>query len=413
MTAPPPPTRLFARRDFRLYLCARGVVALAMQVQTVAVGWQVYEITGDPLALGYVGLALFLPAALCSLPAGDLADRFDRRRLAALAYALQAIGAGLLLALTLHGVSEPGPVYAVLVVGAIGRAVSGPAQQSYLPLLMPAADLPRAVAATSATFKIATIVGPAVGGILLVLGPAHAYAAGTVLFAVALATVLAIRTSGARPRARDDVSPFRRLLVGIDYVWRQKIILGAISLDLFAVLLGGAAALLPIYARDILAVGPQGLGVMRSAIAIGGAGMGLLLTWRPITRRVGAIMLGSVGVFGVATVVFGVSTSFAVSLAALAVMGAADMVSVFVRQTAIQLATPDEMRGRVSSVNMLFIGASNELGDFESGVTAAWFGVVPAVVLGGLGTIGIVATWCGLFPALRRMDRFADVMPKR
>lgn len=404
---------LLHRRDFRLYLCARGVVALAMQVQTVAVGWQVYEITNDALALGYVGLALFLPAALCSLPAGDLADRFDRRRLAVASYALQALGVGLLLALTQVGVSQPEPIYAVLVVGAVGRAMSGPAQQSFLPLLVPADALPRAVAATSSTFKIATIVGPAIGGGLLILGPAHAYGAATALFAVALLAMALIRTSGARPKAKENVSTLRRLLVGIDYVWRQKIILGAISLDLFAVLLGGAAALLPIYARDILEVGPQGLGVMRSAIAVGGAAMGLLLTWRPITRRVGVIMLGSVGVFGAATVVFGLSTSFALSLAALAIMGAADMVSVFVRQTAIQLATPDEMRGRVSSVNMLFIGASNELGDFESGMTAAWFGVVPAVVVGGVGTIGIVATWWWLFPPLRRMDRFTDVMPRR
>ncbi|MBM3523166.1 MAG: MFS transporter [Alphaproteobacteria bacterium] len=402
-------TSLFELRDFRLYLFARALVALAMQVQTVAVGWQVYEITGDPLALGFVGLALFVPAALFSLPAGDLADRVDRRRLGAAAYALQGIGVGLLLALTLAGRAEPGSLYAVLVVGAIGRAGSGPAMQSLLPLLVSAESLPRAVAATSSTFKIATIVGPAIGGSLLVLGPAEAYSGAAAMFALAVVTMLAIRTCGAPPRRDEESRALRRLIVGIEYVWRQKVILGAISLDLFAVLLGGAAALLPIYARDILAVGPQGLGIMRSAIAVGGAAMGLWLTWRPIARGVGRIMLGSVAVFGAATIIFGLSSSFAVSLAALAVMGAADMVSVFVRQTAIQLATPDAMRGRVSAVNMLFIGASNELGDFESGVAAAWFGVVPAVVIGGVGTIAVVAGWCWLFPGLRRLDRFADV----
>lgn len=405
-------TSLFTLRDFRLYLCARGLVALAMQVQTVAVGWQVYEITGDPLALGFVGLALFLPAALFSLPAGDLADRVDRRRLGAAAFALQGIGVALLLALTLAGFADPGPLYAVLVVGAIGRAASGPAMQSLLPLLVASHSLPRAVAATSSTFKIATIVGPAIGGGLLVIGPAAAYGCAAAMFALAVVTMLAIRSSGAPPRRDEESNPLRRLLAGIEYVWRQKVILGAISLDLFAVLLGGAAALLPIYARDILAVGPQGLGLMRSAIAIGGAAMGLWLTWRPITRGVGSIMLGSVAMFGAATIVFGLSTSFVLSLVALAVMGASDMVSVYVRQTAIQLATPDAMRGRVSAVNMLFIGGSNELGDFESGVTAAWFGVVPAVVIGGAGTIAVVAGWCWLFPGLRRLDRFADVTAK-
>ena len=279
-------------------------------------------------------------------------------------------------------------------------------------MLVPAAALARAVAWTSSAFKLAMVLGPAVGGALLLGGPARAYATAASLFALALVAMLAIRARFPRQIGGGDISALRRLLAGIDYVWRKPIVLGAISLDLFAVLLGGATALLPIYARDILAVGPQGLGVMRSAPAVGAIAMGLWLAARPLERKVGRVMLAAVGSFGAATIVFGLSTNFVLSLAALAAMGAADMISVLVRQTTIQLATPDGMRGRVSSVNSLFIGASNELGEFESGVTAAWFGTVPAVIVGGVGTVAVVAIWAWRFPALRRLDRFTDVTPR-
>jgi len=399
-------------RDFHLYLAARACVSLAMQVQGVTVGWQIYEITGDALSLGYVGLAVFLPTALFTLPAGDAADRFDRRHLAAASYAVQAIGAALLFWLSVADQATPRALYAVLAIIGAARALAGPAQQSLLPLLVPATGLAKAVAWTSAAFKLASVLGPAVGGALLVAGPPAGYATAACLFTLALATMLTIRTSGRRDVVASEISAMRRLLAGIEYVWRKPIVLGAISLDLFAVLLGGATALLPIYARDILAVGPQGLGVMRSAPAVGAIVMGLWLAARPLERRVGRVMLGAVASFGVATIVFGLSTNFMVSLVALAAMGAADMISVLVRQTTIQLATPDDMRGRVSSVNSLFIGASNELGEFESGVTAAWFGAVPAVILGGVGTVAVVMIWAWRFPALRGLDRFTDVTPR-
>jgi MFS family permease len=397
------------RRDFLFFLCARGLAALAAQVQTVAVGWQVYDMTEDVMALGYVGLALFLPVVVCTLPAGDAADRFDRRWVVALSYVVQTTAAATLAALALAGIEATAPFYATLVAIGAARALSGPAQQSFLPLLVPRGSLARAVAWTSSAFKVALICGPALGGALLAAGPPAAFGAAALALAAALVAMTAIRTPGrSAPEPVEEGSRWRRLVLGIDYVRRHPVVLGAMSLDLFAVLLGGAAALLPVYAKDILMVGPEGLGAMRSALAVGGIAMALFLGWRPIERRVGVRLLTAVAIFGAATIVLGLSTSFALSLVALAAMGAADMVSMFVRQTVIQLATPDRMRGRVSSVNMLFVGASNELGDFESGLTAAWFGVVPAVVIGGAGTIAVVAIWSRAFPDLRRLDRFAD-----
>ena len=400
------------RRDFALFLAARALVVFSSQVQTVAIGWQVYDMTQDVMALGYVGLALFLPVVACTLPAGDAADRFDRRRVIALSYVVQCGGAAVLAGLALAEARDTTPLYATLVALGAARALSGPAQQSYLPLLVPREALARAVAWTTSAFKLALVCGPALGGLLLVAGAEVAFGAAAVAIAIALAAVAAIRTSGrSAPSGLEEGSRWRRLVLGVDYVLRNKVILGAMSLDLFAVLLGGAAALLPVYARDILEVGPEGLGAMRSALAIGGIAMAVALGVRPIERRVGARLLLAVAIFGVATIVLGLSTSFVLSLAALAAMGAADMVSMFVRQTVIQLATPDGMRGRVSSVNLLFVGASNELGDFESGLVAAWVGAVPAVVIGGVGTIAVVGIWSWGFPGLRRLDRFADAAP--
>lgn len=403
---------LLRGRDFRLFLAARALAALAMQIQTVAVGWQVYEIANDPLALGYVGLALFLPAAICTLPAGDIADRFDRRRVIAASFAAQLLGSAVLAWLATDGAPSLAPVYATLACIGAARALAGPAQQSFVPMLVPAGSLARAIAWTTSAFKIATILGPAVGGALLLAGPRVAFAAAAVLFAIALAAITGVAVSGRSRRIDDDTSPLRRLLVGIEYVWRSPVILGAISLDLFAVLLGGVAALLPVYARDILMVGPEGLGVMRSMLAVGGAATAIWLGWHPIERRVGRWMLASVAVFGLTTVAFGLSTNFVLSLLVLALMGAADMISVYVRQTTIQLATPDGMRGRVSSVSLLFIGGSNELGEFRAGTMAAWLGTVPAVLFGGMGTLAVVALWSWRFGPLRRLDRFADAIPR-
>ncbi|MFM8678573.1 MAG: MFS transporter [Alphaproteobacteria bacterium] len=400
------------RRDFLSFLSARGLVAMATQVQNVAIGWMVYEMTGEAMSLGYVGLALFLPVLACTLPAGDAADRFDRRTVMALSYAAQAAGAAALALLAHSGAGGTAPVYAVLACIGAARALAGPSQQSMVPLLVPRESIGRAIAWTTSAFKVAFVAGPALGGALLVAGPAIAFAVAFAALVLALAAILSVRASGRGEATPGEDGPrWRRLLVGIDHVRRHEVILGAISLDLFAVLLGGATALLPIYARDILAVGPEGLGMMRSAPAVGGTAMAVLLAWRPIERRVGAWILGAVAAFGAATIAFGLSTSFAFSLAALVAMGAADMVSVFVRQTVIQTATPDAMRGRVSSVNLLFVGASNELGDFESGLVAAWAGAMPAVVIGGVGTIAVVGIWSRAFPALRRLDRFADAAP--
>ena len=401
------------RRDFALFFLARGLAALAGQIQTVAVGWQVYDMTGDVMALGYVGLALFLPVVVCTLPAGDAADRFDRRRVVVCSYVVQGAGAGMLALLAALEHTDMALLYATLVAIGAARALAGPAQQSFLPLLVPRVALARAVAWTTAAFKVALIGGPVLGGALLAAGAPAAFGAAALAICGALLAVATIRASGrSEPEGVPEGSRWRRLLLGIDYVRRHRLILGAMSLDLFAVLLGGAAALLPVYAKDILMVGPEGLGAMRSALAIGGMAMAVYLGWRPIERRVGQRLLAAVAIFGAATIALGLSTSFVLSLIALAAMGASDMISMFVRQTVIQLATPDGMRGRVSSVNLLFVGASNELGDFESGLVAAWIGVVPAVVVGGVGTIAVVAIWSRAFPELRRLDRFADAAPR-
>lgn len=383
--------------------------AMATQMQAVVVGWQVYAISHDPLALGYVGLAQFLPMVVLTLPAGDLADRWERRLLLAVSILVQGLASGLFLALTLAGSQSVRPFYAVLVLFGMARAFAGPAMQSLLPLLVPRERLGKAIAWNSSALQIAVIAGPALGGALYLLGPIIAYSVCLGLFICGALLVLTIglRHRPAPPDRR--LTAVARAIAGIAYVRQRPLILGAISLDLFAVLFGGATALLPVYAREILAVGPGGLGLLRSATAVGAFCMGLGLSRNPLRRHAGPMMFGCVALFGVATIVFGLSTNFWVSLLALAIVGGSDMVSVYVRSTLIQLATPDAMRGRVSAVNMLFIGASNELGEFESGVTASWFGTVPAVVLGGIGTLVVVGLWMRLFPALRQVDRLSDV----
>ena len=377
-------------------------------MQSVAIGWQIYAITKRPLDLAWVGLAQFLPAALLSLVAGHVADRFERRTILMACYAATATLSLALWTLARGGEPRLAAVYTVLVCIGAARAFGGPASQSIVPSLVPAADFGNAIAWGSSLWQAATVVGPTLGGVVMAW-TGHAstvYALAASCSGVAAVLVAAMRK--AVRVARPAPASLRSLFAGVAYVWRNKVVLGSISLDLFAVLLGGATALLPVYARDILRLGPWALGVLRSAPALGAAATGIALALRPIERSAGVKMLAGVALFGVSTVVFGISHHFWVSVAALVVVGGADMVSVFVRSALVQLATPDAMRGRVSAVNMVFIGASNELGEFESGLTAQWLGVVPSVVLGGLGTIAVVAVWARWFPELRKIDRLTE-----
>jgi hypothetical protein len=408
MTEPTPV--LYRRRDFFSFISGRFLATVAMQVQSVAIGWQIYDIEHTPLALGLVGACQFLPMFLLTLPAGEITDRYNQRKVYAMALALQGVCAAMFLAFSLLTPRNALPFYAVLILFGAARGFSGPAGSSLLAFLVPPERLAKSIALNSSAFTTAVIAGPALGGFLFVFGPLATYSvcmAGFLLAAV-LMTMLGGRLA---ERASSLATRYERVVEGIRFVRERPIVLGAISLDLFAVLLGGAVALLPVYARDILHVGPTGLGILRSAPAVGAALTALALSRRQIEHHAGAMMFGCVALFGAATIVFGLSTSFVVSLAALFVTGAADMVSVYVRSALINFATPDAMRGRVGAVNMLFIGASNELGEFESGITAALFGTVPAVVIGGLGTLGVVALWMKLFPPLRSVDRLTDVAP--
>lgn len=402
---------VYRDRDLPLYLCIRVLSRIAVLVQSVSVGWQVYDLTQSPLALGMVGLVEFLPMFLLAMPAGELADRFDPRRIIMLASLIEALSSALLLLFVLTRQTSVWPLYSVILLYGMARGVSRPASQALLPFLVPPARLPRSLAWGSSVTNLALIAGPALGGFAYALGPAVAY--GSALVA-SLASAVGMLFLGGR-RVRTDPTALAgrlaRVREGIEFVRSRPVVFGAISLDLFAVLLGGAVALLPVYARDILHVGPTGLGLLRSAPAFGAALTALYLTRRPVERNVGSSMFAAVVVFGIGTIVFGVSRNFGLSLAALAVTGAADQISVYIRSALVQFATPDAMRGRVSAVSTLFISASNELGGFESGVTAALIGTVPAVVLGGVGTLIVVAVWMRVFPPLRTVDRMRDVMP--
>ena len=391
--------------DFARYQIARFFIVAALEMQSVAVGWQVYDITHRALDLGLVGLAQFLPGVLLFLVAGHAADRHDRRRLLNICYSGFVVCSALLLALTVRGWRSVNLIYLVLFVLGVVRCFNWPASRALLPQLVPMEYFSKAVAWNASTFQAATILGPAVGGVLYALtgGPAAVYASSALLSAIALAATLRIRSRSQTRPAEEMTLP--TMMAGFHYVWREKVVLGSISLDMFAVLLGGAVALLPVYASEILKTGPWGLGLLRSAPGVGAAMMAIFLARRPIRGRAGMIMLGCVAGFGVFTILFGVSRSLMLSLVALLLVGATDMVSVIIRATLVQVATPDAMRGRVNAVDMLFIGASNELGEFESGLTAHWFGTVPAVVLGGVGTLCVIALWAWLFPELRNADR--------
>jgi MFS family permease len=373
------------------------------QVQLAAIGWAVYTATGDALDLAWVGLAQFLPVLVLVLPAGHVADRFDRRLILGICYLGQAVVcAGFAIAVAVGNVGPPVIFALGLLMGTV-HAFGNPAGQALLPALVPVDALARAIAVSSTLWQLATIVGPSVAGLVIAWGggPVAALALAALLQLAAVALVATLPRPSVEPRALT----WDNVVAGIRYVRDQRVLLACISLDLFAVLLGGATALLPIYATDVLHVGATGYGVLRSAPAVGAAIMAVFLALRPLDRRAGPVILGSVGLFGLATLVFGVSSSFPLSVGALVVLGAADMVSVVIRQTLVQLRTPDEMRGRVAAVNQVFIGASNELGEFESGLTARWFGAVPAVVAGGIGTLLVVWVWSIGFPELRSADR--------
>lgn len=396
----------FQYPDFVRFQIARFFVVVALEMQSVAIGWQVYEITRRPLDLGLVGLAQFLPGILLILVSGQAADRFDRRTLMVICYSGFAISSSLMLTITLRGGHRVLPIYLVLVLIGVLRAFNGPTGQALLPQLVPEEHFPNAVAWGATVFQGAVILGPALGGLIYAIfrSPVAVYA--TCLAAALAATLFMLQVKPKREARPREVVTLNTVLAGFRYVWEKKLILGSISLDLFAVLLGGAVALLPVYAREILNTGPWGLGLLRSAPGAGAATMAIFLAYRPLRRRAGATMLWCVAGFGVFTIVFALSRNLVLSLLALLLVGASDMVSVVIRLTLVQLATPDEMRGRVSAVNMLFIGASNELGQFESGLTAHWLGTVPAAVLGGIGTLLVIAAWAWLFPELRRTDQF-------
>ncbi len=393
-----------AARNLPIYLGARLTAAMGIQIQSVTIAWEVYDRTRDPLALAWVGLAQFFPLVALSLYAGSFADRHDRRVTALVCQILYAVGAAALGGFALYGEGSVGPIYAILVGLGATRAFSWSARASLLPNIVSIERLARAIALSSTVGQTATIVGPALAGLIIAtLGPVGAYVISSALGVVSAILLFVLRP---RPFVPELGEPgLRRLLGGLDYVFKNRIVLGAISLDLFAVLFGGAVALLPIYAEDILNVGTTGFGLLRSAPAVGALVVAAAFARFPLERHAGIKMFVGVGAFGVATLVFALSKSFVVSLAALVVVGGADMVSVVVRQSLIQLHTPDHLRGRVSAVNMVFIGASNELGEFESGVTARLFGTVRAAVIGGVGTLMVTGLWAMMFPTLRNVDR--------
>ncbi|NSL54345.1 MFS transporter [Uliginosibacterium aquaticum] len=395
---------LFRQHAFLSFWVSRIFTTMANQMLMVGVGWQMYDLTHSAWDLGLVGLAQFLPALALTLVVGHVADRFDRRRVLGLCLVAQALVVLAMVWGTLSGwISREHILLASVALGA-AKAFQMPTQQALAPLLVPAEILPRALAFNSAGAQFAIIAGPAAGGFVYVAGAETVYGLCGLLFLAALIFLARVRYDHAPAVSRQPVS-WDSLFAGIRFIWQRKPVLGAISLDLFAVLLGGATALLPIYARDILHTGPWGLGILRAAPAVGAFAMSIWLTHHSIERGAGKLMFGSVAVYGLATLVFGLSTSFLLSLSMLAISGAADMISVVIRQSLVQLETPDEMRGRVSAVNSIFIGASNQLGEFESGATAAAFGAVGSVVVGGLGTLAIVGLWIKLFPQLAKRER--------
>jgi MFS family permease len=397
---------LLKHRNLRLFLTGQFTTNLAGAIVTVAVGWQIYDLTRDPLDLGIAGLVEFLPSLVLVLLTGQVADRFDRRSIvvACVVVELAAVGALLLYAGSAgHAVW---PIFAVLATLGIARAFWAPAERALLANLVPRDMLGPAIALNTSTWQAAGIIGPAIGGLLYGVGAQVAYGGAAILLLVgAVSTALIRRPPRALAREPTD---WQNLVAGFRFVWRERVVLGAISLDLFAVLLGGATALLPVFARDVLEVGPWGLGLLRSAPGIGAVLTALYLARWPLVDREGAIMFVCVAGFGLSVCVFGLSVAPWLSIVALALAGATDMVSVTVRETLIQLWTPDRLRGRVNAVNMVFIGASNQIGEFRAGVMASVIGAVAAVVFGGAGTVAIAGVWAWKFPELLRVRRLMD-----
>jgi MFS family permease len=397
--APLPPLRQTA---FPRFVCSQTVNFMAYNMLTVAVGWQVYDLTHSALSLGLVGLAQFLPQFCLTLVVGHVADQFNRRRVIVVCQAVLLVACCVLALGSRSGTLTEAAMLALAAVMGTARAFVQPTMAAYLPSLLPPLLLPRALALSASSRQAGIIIGPALGGALYAAGPEIVYACCALATLFSIAALAGIHTQAAPPRKEKLSLGF--ILGGIAFIRSQPEILGAISLDLFSVLLGGATALLPIFARDILHTGPLGLGLLRAAPAVGALLTSLFLAQHPMVRRVGRRMFAAVALFGLATVAFGLSTSFPLSLAALVVLGASDMVSVVVRSSLVQLETPDEMRGRVNAVNSVFIGTSNQLGEFESGVTAAWFGAAPAVVIGGACTLLVVILWMRLFPTLLKRE---------
>ena len=393
----------FRHRGFVLFWLSRLLATFATQILSVAIGWQIYDLTRNPLDLGLVGLVQFAPALLLVLVTGTVSDRYNRRLVVAICQFVEAACGVTFLVLTVTGTISTAWIFSILAMFGVARAFMNPAASSLIPNLVPERDLSSAIALSSSSWQIAIIVGPVVGGLLYGVGAAAPYAA-TVALLLAAAVLVSLVPRPPQKMTPEPTSWFT-VVAGFRYVWHEKIVLGAISLDLFAVLLGGATALLPAYARDILDTGPWGLGLLRSAPGVGAIVVALYLAVRPVRDHAGAIMFVTVALFGAFTLVFGVSTAVWLSVAALALAGAADMVSVYVRETLIQLWTPDAVRGRVSAVNAVFVGASNELGEFRAGTVAALIGVVPAVVVGAIGTVAVAGLWAWAFPMLRRARR--------
>lgn len=393
----------FRHSSYLRFWVARFFMTFATQIVSVAVGWQVYDLTRDPFDLGLVGLVQFAPALLLVLVTGAVADRFGRRLVMGLASLLEMACAAALLWLSVRGLGSAAPVFAVLLVFGVARAFFGPASASLVANLVPPKDFANAVAWNSSAWQTATIVGPVAGGLLYGLASEAAY--GTAAAMMGIASLLIFSIPKPKQHTETERPSLETIFAGFRYIRSEKVVLGAISLDLFAVLLGGAVALLPVYARDILELGPWGLGLLRAAPGIGAIGVAIWLAGHPIRDHAGIIMFVFVGLFGIFTAIFGLSTIPWLSIVALALLGAVDMISVYIRETLIQLWTPDRVRGRVNAVNMVFVGASNELGEFRAGTMAAMIGTVPAVVLGGIGAVGVAGLWAWLFPELRKARR--------
>ncbi len=413
MTASRSTSAVFSQPGFIAFIGVRLAAVFAMQIQAIVVAWHLYDLTRQPLTLAYVGMAQFIPMVILLLPAGDLLDRHDRRRILQISWSFAALSSAALLWLTLSGVKDTLPYYMALLVFGCTRAFTGPALQSLLPQIVAREHLAQAIATNSMIMKIAVIAGPLLGGVLYASIGGWTYGVCLVGFLTGVVLLEFVPKVHVPPMRGDEgLNAVGRFTAGIRFITSRPIILGAISLDLFAVLLGGVVALLPIYAQDILHVGPVGLGLLRSSIAVGELLMGFYLTLRPMNAHMGKRMFIAVAVFGVANLVFALSSWFWLSFLALMVAGAADMISVYIRSSLIQFATPDDMRGRVSAVNMLFIGSSNELGEFRAGVAATLLGTVPAALTGAASTLAIVALWSRLFKPLLKVQNNESVLPK-